>query len=72
MVRVLIVDDHAIFRAGLKQIIADESDLEVAGEAGNAQDAIELARGAGRGDVMLLVYPCPTEADWKCSSGSDK
>lgn len=59
MVRVLIVDDHAIFRAGLKQIIADESDLEVAGEAGNAQDAIELARGAGRGDVMLLDISMP-------------
>lgn len=59
MIRVLIVDDHAIFRAGLKQVIADESDLEVAGEAGNAQDAIELARGAGSGDVMLLDISMP-------------
>lgn len=59
MIRVLIVDDHAIFRAGLKQIIADESDLEVAGEAGNAQEAIELARGAGSGDVMLLDISMP-------------
>lgn len=62
MIRVLIVDDHAIFRTGLKQVIADEPDLEVAGEAGNAQDAIELARGAGSGDVMLLDISMPDKS----------
>ena len=43
-VRVLIVDDHAVVRAGLRMLIDAEDDLEAAGEAGSARDAIFRAR----------------------------
>ena len=39
MYKVLIVDDHAVVRRGLQQIIADESDHWESGEAGNATQA---------------------------------
>lgn len=42
-IRVMIVDDHQIFRRGVKSLLEDESDIEVVGEAGNAQDALALA-----------------------------
>ncbi|MCB1224667.1 MAG: response regulator transcription factor [Verrucomicrobiales bacterium] len=40
--RLLIVEDHPIMRYGLAQLVADESDLEIAGEAGNAAEAMTL------------------------------
>jgi two-component system, NarL family, response regulator NreC len=52
-VRVLIVDDHAVFRAGLKLLIDAEDGLEAVGEAGSARDAIFQAR-ALEPDVVLL------------------
>ena len=42
-IRVMIVDDHQIFRRGVKSLLDDESDIEVVGEAGSAQDALALA-----------------------------
>lgn len=42
-IRVMIVDDHQIFRRGVKSLLEDESDIEVVGEAGSAQDALALA-----------------------------
>jgi DNA-binding NarL/FixJ family response regulator len=39
----MIVDDHQIFRRGVKSLLEDESDIEVVGEAGSAQDALALA-----------------------------
>ena len=44
MYKVLIVDDHAVVRRGLQQIIADESDHWESGEAGNATQAMHLIR----------------------------
>ena len=41
MIRILIADDHAIVRRGLKQIVADSPDMVVAGEASNGQEAID-------------------------------
>jgi CheY-like chemotaxis protein len=38
-IRVLIVDDHAILRAGVREMLADEDDLQVVGEAGSAEEA---------------------------------
>lgn len=57
-IRVLIADDHAIVREGLKQILADTRDITVAGEAENGLDAIRLAR-LGKGDVLLLDISLP-------------
>jgi two-component system, NarL family, response regulator NreC len=60
-VRVLIVDDHAVFRAGLKLLIDAEDDLEAVGEAGNARDAIFQAR-ALEPDVVLLDLVMPDQS----------
>lgn len=54
----MIVDDHAIVREGLKQILADTEDILVAGEGENGQDAVRLARTM-EGDVMLLDITMP-------------
>lgn len=41
-IKILIADDHAIVREGLKQIVAEEKDIQVAGEAENAEQLMEL------------------------------
>ncbi len=56
--RVLIVDDHAIVRAGLKQILADVPDVEVAAEAECASQALRLARQEPW-DVVLMDISMP-------------
>jgi two-component system invasion response regulator UvrY len=58
MIRILIVDDHAIVRAGLKQFLAGEIDLAVTAEAATGDEAIALAR-AGELDVVLLDISMP-------------
>jgi len=44
MIKVIVVDDHPVVRRGLKQIIEDEPDMEVAGEAKNAGECFSLVR----------------------------
>ena len=39
MIRIIIVDDHPVVRRGLKQILQEEPDVKVVGEAENAQEA---------------------------------
>jgi two-component system, NarL family, invasion response regulator UvrY len=56
--RVLIADDHAIVRAGLKQFLAEVPDITVAGEAGSGTEALELIR-QGEWDVVLLDIAMP-------------
>ena len=41
-IKILIADDHAIVREGLKQIAAEEKDIVVAGEAGNSEQMMQL------------------------------
>lgn len=57
-IKVLIADDHAIVREGLKQILADTKDIVVAGEAQNGNEAIKLAR-SNECQVMLLDISMP-------------
>ncbi|GAB3467025.1 response regulator transcription factor RqpR [Massilia terrae] len=57
-IRVFIADDHAIVREGLKQILAEQRDIVVAGEAENGLDAIRLFSKA-RCQVMLLDISMP-------------
>lgn len=57
-IRVLIADDHAIVREGLKQIIGDDDKLSVVDEAENGQQAIQKARAGGI-DVLLLDISLP-------------
>jgi DNA-binding NarL/FixJ family response regulator len=56
--RVLIADDHPIFRAGLKETLSKEQDVDFVGEADNGQMALELARKR-RWDVVLLDITMP-------------
>lgn len=58
MIRVLIADDHAIVRRGLKQIIIEEPDMVVAGEAESAAQTLELARHC-EWDVTILDISLP-------------
>jgi DNA-binding NarL/FixJ family response regulator len=57
-IRVLIADDHPIFRTGLSAIIANESDIRVVGEASNGREAVEQFQ-ALRPDVTLLDIRMP-------------
>jgi two-component system response regulator NreC len=59
--RVLLVDDHAVVRAGLRRVLEAEPDIEVVGEAGTARDAVLEAR-ATKPDVILLDVVMPGES----------
>ncbi len=58
MIRVLIADDHAIVREGLKQIVAESSDMIVADEAGDGKEALKKAL-EGDFDVVVLDITMP-------------
>jgi two-component system, NarL family, invasion response regulator UvrY len=60
MIRVGIVDDHAIVRTGLRQFLSEHVDLRVTGEACNGAEALELAR-RGEVDVLLLDISMPDQ-----------
>jgi DNA-binding NarL/FixJ family response regulator len=45
MIRVLLADDHAVVRAGLREILTDAGDITVAGEASNGQEVLAQVRG---------------------------
>jgi DNA-binding NarL/FixJ family response regulator len=57
-IRVLICDDHALFRRGLMMVLEDEDDIEVIAEAANGAEAIELARALAP-DVVLMDVRMP-------------
>ena len=42
-IRILLTDDHTLFRQGIKTLIAAETDMEVVGEAANGTDAVSRA-----------------------------
>jgi len=61
VIRLLIVDDHAVVRTGLRLLLEAEGDLEVVGEAGNTRDAVFEMR-AQKPDVVLLDVVMPGES----------
>jgi DNA-binding NarL/FixJ family response regulator len=56
--RVLIVDDHQMYRSGLKSLIALQNDMEIVGEAENGQDAVSKTRMLPP-DVILMDVSMP-------------
>jgi DNA-binding NarL/FixJ family response regulator len=58
VIRVLLADDHAIVRAGLKELLADTGDMTVAGEATNGQEVMARVR-AQDFDVAVLDMSMP-------------
>lgn len=58
MIQILIADDHAIVRAGLRQIISENPDMAVSAEAGNGQELLELVR-SNPPDVIVLDITMP-------------
>jgi DNA-binding NarL/FixJ family response regulator len=57
-VRVLLVDDDPLVRAGLRMILSSADDLEIVGEAGDGSEAVEAVR-AHRPDVVLMDIRMP-------------
>jgi len=58
MIRIAIIDDHAMVRAGLRQFFSDQSDFSVVAEASNGREALDIVR-KGEVDVMLMDLSMP-------------
>ncbi len=58
LIRVLVVDDHALFRRGLQMVLEQESDIEVVGEAGDGAGAVQIAAQT-LPDIVLMDVRMP-------------
>jgi DNA-binding NarL/FixJ family response regulator len=56
MIRVLIVDDHGVLRAGLEQLLANAEDIDVVGSAINGADAVNVAAKESPDVVLMDLY----------------
>jgi DNA-binding NarL/FixJ family response regulator len=61
MIRIAIVDDHPMVRAGLRQFFADQPDFAVVAEAANGREALDIVRG-GEVEVILLDISMPGQS----------
>ena len=61
MIRIAIIDDHAIVRAGLRQFFSEQVDLTVVAEASNGRDAVDIVR-KGDVDVILMDLSMPDQS----------
>src|SRR5207244_12959886 len=57
-IRIIIADDHTIFRDGLKRLLETEPTFQVVGQAGDGHEAVQLALQV-RADVLLLAVAMP-------------
>jgi two-component system, NarL family, response regulator NreC len=60
-IRVVVVDDHAVVRSGLRRVLEAEDDIEVVAEAGSVRDAVFEAR-AHRPDVIVMDVVMPGQS----------
>ena len=61
-IRIMLADDHTLFRQGIRTLISAESDMEVVGEASNGGDAVDKANeAAGKIRLNYLV----SSAAWR-------
>jgi DNA-binding NarL/FixJ family response regulator len=61
MIKIAIVDDHALVRAGLRQFLSEQVDLQVVAEAGNGRDALDIVR-KGLIDVLVMDLSMPEQS----------
>jgi two-component system response regulator NreC len=61
VIRIVVVDDHAVVRSGLRLLLEAEDDFEVVGEAGDTSEAVFTVR-AEKPDVILLDVVMPGES----------
>ncbi len=61
MIKIGIVDDHAVVRAGLRQYLAEQVDLQVVAEAANGREALDIAR-QGEIDVLVMDLSMPGQS----------
>jgi DNA-binding NarL/FixJ family response regulator len=70
-IRVLIVDDHPLMREGIRSVVGNDDHLEVIGEAGNGETALQLVRDL-RPDVVVMDINMPDmngiETTWQMKS----
>src|SRR5438093_12279078 len=59
-IRILLVDDNVVFRAGVRALLWKQEDLVVVGEAGTGEEAVACAK-ATRPDVVLMDIAMPGE-----------
>jgi len=57
-IRVLLVDDHVVVRQGLSSLLSEHSDIEIAGEAADGEEAVQMARKV-QPDVILMDISMP-------------
>jgi NarL family two-component system response regulator LiaR len=57
-IRVVVADDHKVVRAGIRELLSDEPDITVVGEARDGREAVELAL-AQRPDVVVMDINMP-------------
>jgi two-component system nitrate/nitrite response regulator NarL len=58
MIRILLVDDHTLFRSGISALLASQDDIDVVGEAGEGSEALKLVQTL-QPDIMLLDLNMP-------------
>jgi len=58
MIRILLADDHSLVRHGFRMILEAQPDMEIAGEAGNGREAVELAQKL-KPDVVVMDVTMP-------------
>ena len=68
-IRILIADDHAILRAGLRLLFNNQPDMEVVGEAAGGHEALRIARQASCPDVLTLDLTMPGGGGLKILEG---
>ena len=64
MIKVLIVDDHALVRMGIRRLLEDTHDISVMGEAQNGEEALAMVK-SHRPDVILLDMKMPGIDGWE-------
>jgi DNA-binding NarL/FixJ family response regulator len=67
-IRVMIVDDHALFRRGLKMVLETEDGIDVVGEAGDGAEAVAMAEEVVP-DVVLMDVRMPKRSGIEATSG---